>query len=75
MQMVCPECNLTRWFETLPMRLQTCPRCRARGSDTYMTVPSLEVRMPIPKRFAGRTLAEQRRLEAEVPRPANEHAA
>ncbi len=69
MEMVCPDCGLTRWYETLPMRLQTCPRCRAQGSGTYLKAPNMEVRMPIPERFASRTLEEKRRLVTQLPQP------
>jgi hypothetical protein len=63
MNMVCPECHHTESFAALPMRLQTCPRCNEAGEDQYLTVPSLEVRAPIPVRpITGRVMDERRRL-------------
>jgi hypothetical protein len=63
MQMVCPECNSTQTFEQLPMQLQTCPECSQDGTDTYLEVPTLELRQPLPVSSGiGRAVLERRRL-------------
>jgi hypothetical protein len=63
MNMICPECGLCQSFTTLPMRLQTCPDCRRKGADQYLTVPALEVRAPIPSRTTtDRVRQEHQRL-------------
>jgi len=48
MNMVCPECGYCQSFAALPMRLQTCPDCRRKGTDHYLSVSALEVRAPVP---------------------------
>lgn len=60
MNMVCPECGLCQSFETLPMRLQTCPKCSRKGTDHYLSVPALEVRAPVPSRRATERIQQER---------------
>ena len=68
MEMICPECGRTENFERLPMRLQTCPGCAENGTDTYLSVPALERRQPIPAMPpTGRALFERRRLTEQRP--------
>jgi hypothetical protein len=68
MEMICPECGHVEIFERLPMRLQTCSACANDGRDTYLAVPSLEQRQPIPQELpAGRALRERRRLARQRP--------
>jgi hypothetical protein len=67
--MVCPECNSVQSFEQLPMQLQTCRKCSRNGTDTYLTVPTMEVRQPLPHSTRiGRTMAERRRLGGPQPK-------
>jgi hypothetical protein len=65
MNMVCPECGLCQSFATLPMRLQTCPKCSRKGTDHYLSVPALEVRAPVPsRRVTELVLKENQRLNS-----------
>ena len=68
MEMICPECGHTEILERLPMRLQTCTECAKEGTDTYLAVPSLERRQPIPGALKTRkALLEKRRLTEHRP--------
>jgi hypothetical protein len=68
MNMVCPECALCQSFATLPMRLQTCPDCRRKGTDHYLSVPALEVRAPVPSRHEAEIVRrEHQRLNGVRP--------
>ena len=64
MQMVCPECNEVESFDALPMQLQTCRSCGRNGTETYLSVPALELRQPLPRsERIGRTIFARRRLK------------
>ena len=45
MKLVCPTCNLTRNRAFDAVRLETCPRCAAKGRQNYL-VPADELPKP-----------------------------
>jgi NMD protein affecting ribosome stability and mRNA decay len=60
MNMVCPECGLCQSFAVMPMRLQTCPACNRKGTDHYLSVPTMEVRAPVPRAHEIELVQQQR---------------